>query len=44
MTTLDARPMADTTNEVLLEAEGLKKYFRSPRSADLQSNRVDQGG
>ena len=27
MTTLDARPMADTTTEVLLEAEGLKKYF-----------------
>ena len=26
-TTLDARPMADTGNEVLLEAEGLKKYF-----------------
>ena len=27
MTTLDARPMADTATEVLLEAEGLKKYF-----------------
>ena len=27
MTTLDARPMTDTTTEVLLEAEGLKKYF-----------------
>ena len=30
MTTLDARPIADTNHnnhEVLLEAEGLKKYF-----------------
>ena len=27
MTTFDARPMADTKTEVLLEAEGLKKYF-----------------